>query len=261
MHLITSIPHSGEKIPDICPWLDGLEEKVLMCDVDRYVDRLYLEILKKFNIPYVLSLWHRFAVDLNRLPSDIDEDSVLGSLNKSGHFPRGFHWSITTKKEKIMPMPMSQNTHEELIKLIYEPFHRELQGLIQRLKKESNEQVLHLDLHSMPSMGTLEHRDPGEKRADIVISDSKGKSAQKELVDLVCQAYTQAGFKVAYNWPYYGGRLTELYGKPEQGHHTVQVELNRSLYMNEETKKYIPHLAEQTIVKLEKAISIIYENV
>jgi len=261
MHFIASIPHSGEKIPDICPWLNQLEEKVLMCDLDRYVDKLYLDILKKLNIPYVLTLWHRFAADLNRLPSDIDEDSVQGSLNKSGQYPRGFHWSITTKKEKIMTEPMSQKTHEDLVKLIYEPFHQELQGLIKRLKKESTQEILHLDLHSMPSVGTSEHRDPGEKRADVVVSDSKGKSANKKYVDLICQAYTQAGFKVAYNWPYYGGRLTEHYGKPELGHHTVQVELNRSLYMDEETKKFLPSLAQQTIVKLEKAITIIYENV
>ena len=98
----------------------------------------------------------------------------------------------------------------------------------------------------MPSLGTTEHRDPGERRADIVISDCHGQSSSSNFLDIVLLAYVKAGFKVAYNWPYYGGRVSEVYGRPSENHHVIQVELNRSLYMNETTKQLIPDLAEKT---------------
>ena len=109
----------------------------------------------------------------------------------------------------------------------------------------------------MTSQGTSEHRDPGELRADVVISDNEGKSAEREFVDLVIAAYARAGFKVAYNWPYVGGRITEQYGDPSRGQQVVQVELNRGLYMDESTKKIKNEAAAEITKKLERALSYI----
>ena len=111
----------------------------------------------------------------------------------------------------------------------------------------------------MPSVGTSEHKDPGQTRADIVVSDCSGTSSSAAFVDLVLAAYARAGLKVAYNWPYLGGRVTEHYGHPDRGHHTVQVELSRALYMNETTKKIEPkHLGLQE--KLKAALQYISQN-
>jgi N-formylglutamate amidohydrolase len=100
------------------------------------------------------------------------------------------------------------------------------------------------------------HRDPGERRADIVISDCYGKSCDSKYRDLVIASYVTAGFKVGYNWPYMGGRVTEVYGKPSEGQQAIQVELNRSLYMDEKTKELLPsHSAVQE--KILKALSYI----
>lgn len=68
-----SIPHSGEKIPDQTPWLNQLPEALLMSDVDRYVDRLYKPTLEELKIPFETTVWHRYAVDLNRIPEDISQ--------------------------------------------------------------------------------------------------------------------------------------------------------------------------------------------
>jgi len=248
MHLplFVSIPHSGEKVPEICPWLKGIPEPLLMCDVDRFVDQLYAPALQELQLPVVQTQWHRYAADLNRLPDDVDAGSVLGHARARGAFLRGFHWQITTKREVLMPAPMPLAAHEELVRLIYEPFHASVRQAAKNIRSAGNAEVFHLDLHSMPSLGTSEHLDPGERRAEIVVSDCKGKSSRSDFVDLVILSYVRAGFKVAYNWPYVGGRVSETYGHPEQGHHTVQVELNRSLYMNEETKQLEPrHQAVQ----------------
>lgn len=258
--LIVTIPHSGEKVPPQTPWLNSLPEEVLMCDVDRYVDFLYEPTLKKLEIPFVKTEWHRYAADLNRIPDDVDASSVEGNATAAGTHNRGFHWVITTYKHQVMPGPMSKKSHDELVTLIYEPFHASIRKLLSNLHADGFKKTFHIDAHSMPSVGTSEHRDPGERRADIVVSDSKGKSCDPKFRDLVIAAYVTAGFKVGYNWPYFGGRVTEQYGDPSRDQHTLQVEMNRSLYMDEQTKKLKPSEAKDVQEKVQKALGYIYAN-
>lgn len=251
-----SIPHSGEKVPDLTPWLNQLDEPILMSDVDRYVDQLYVPALTEFSIPFEKTEWHRYAVDLNRVPEDVDADSVVGSQNKSGKHSDGYHWVKTKNEVQLMPAPMSFENHKKLTELIYEPFHKGLRNHYSFFKNNGFEKVYHLDAHSMPSLGTRMHRDPGELRAEIVVSDCAAKSCSRKFRDLVIAAYVTSGFKVGYNWPYLGGRVTEMYGKPDQGQHAIQVELNRSLYMDETTKKIKPESTD-VAQKIKKALQYI----
>lgn len=253
-----TIPHSGEKVPDFCTWLQNLPEEVLMCDVDRFVDRLYEPTLHELQLPFLKTDWHRYAADLNRIPDDIDESSVVGAPFPKGANARGFHWVMTTTEIELMKRPMSPEQHQQLVQLIYEPFHQNIRNHYEKFKKQGAKEVFHLDLHSMPSLGTNQHRDPGERRADIVVSDCKGSSSRPDFVDLVVTSYVRAGFKVAYNWPYFGGRLSELYGRPAQGQNTVQVEVSRHLYMNEETKHLRPDIFSPTQLKLSDALKRVH---
>lgn len=251
-----SIPHSGERIPEQTPWLKTLPEEVLMSDVDRYVDALYGPALDQLKIPYQTTEWHRYAVDLNRFPTDVDQDSVIGSEKKSGTHPDGYHWVMTKNEIRLMPAPLTREIHKELTQLIFEPFHEGVRNHYAFFKNKNFKNVYHIDAHSMPSLGTRMHKDPGELRAEIVVSDCLGKSCSKNFRDLVIAAYATAGFKVGYNWPYVGGRVTEHYGKPESGKHAIQVELNRGLYMDEKTKKIKPeHVLVQK--KIQNALETI----
>ncbi len=240
--LMATMPHSGEKIPPEAGWLKALDEVTLMGDVDRYVDRLYETSLMELGIPFIKTEWHRYAADLNRLSTDVDVEAVVGATNPAGSFSRGFHWVYNTHGEKILQRPLSPEVHQQLVARVYTPFHESVRNLAQSLLAQGT--LYHLDLHSMPSLGTAQHRDPGEHRKDVVISDSKGKSCSSDFKDLVIESFSAEGFSVAYNWPYFGGRLTEQYGHPEANHHVVQVELNRSLYMNEVNKQISPHWPE-----------------
>jgi N-formylglutamate amidohydrolase len=257
--LLITIPHSGERVPDETPWLAKLPEVLLMYDVDRYVDRLYEPEIKRLGLKSVKTDWHRYAVDLNRLPDDVDQDSVEGHKNASGKFPRGLHWTITTTGERLQPHPMTQDLHDQLVTKYFEPFHKNVRDAMNELKKQSPT-IYHLDAHSMPSLGTKEHRDPGEYRADIVISDCDGTSCSAEYRDVVIAAYERAGFKIRVNWPYKGGRVTETYGRPREGVHSIQVELNRSLYMDEATKGLKPELFNETQMKISKALEGVYAS-
>lgn len=257
---MVTIPHSGEKVPDQAPWLKSLPEEILMCDVDRYVDRLYEPSLKALHIPFVKTEWHRYAVDLNRVPEDVDAATLQGSLTAVGTHNRGFHWQVTTYNHQLMPGPIDAKTHTQLKELIYDPFHASVKKLYQDFKDQGAKKIFHLDAHSMPSVGTKMHKDPGEHRADIVVSDASGRCASENYVDLVITSYVRAGFKVGYNWPYLGGRVTEQYGKPSIGHEVLQVELNRQLYMDETSKKLKESAAQAASQKINKALVRILEN-
>jgi len=253
-NLFVSIPHSGEKIPIEAGWLKRLPEVVVMRDVDRFVDRIYVESLKSLTVPVIVTPWHRYAADLNRFPTDIDPSTVIGSTETFGKFQRGFHWSVTTLGETLLTEPITMELHDQIVKKYFEPFHEEIQKTVASARTQYKN-VYHIDAHSMPSLGTKEHRDPGQFRTDFVISDQNGTSCSERFKDLVIKAYEEQGFSVTYNWPYLGGRITEHYGKPANGHHTIQIELNRKLYMNEETKQYLPQKAEQIIPKIKNALS------
>ncbi len=259
-----TISHAGEKVPSEVTWLENLPETVLMCDVDRYVDLLYQPALDFLNIPSVVTPWHRYVVDLNRLPSDLDALSVQGAEDpENSRFKKGIglHWARTTKGDTLISEPMSEALHLTLVELYYRPFHEQVESAYKTFFDQGHRRVLQIDAHSMPSQGTEAHPDPGEKRSEIVVSDLKGKSCDSDFTDIVITAFRDmAGFEVAYNWPYVGGRVTERYGMPGDGQNAIQVELNRALYMNETTKKLEEVKASQVKMQIQKALSYIHEN-
>ena len=101
-----------------------------------YVDILYKPALAQLEIPFELTEWHRYAVDLNRIPTDVDEMSVEGAPKKAGTHPDGYHWVMTKNEIKLMYAPITQKTHEELTQLIYEPFHQSVRNDYENFQKK-----------------------------------------------------------------------------------------------------------------------------
>src|ERR1035437_6473198 len=102
MAFFITCPHAGERVPEEAGWLKGLPERLLMCDVDRYVDLLYEPVAGEFKIPFIKTEWHRYSGDLNRFPEDVDASTVKGNSNPAGQYRRGFLWQITTTNQVLM---------------------------------------------------------------------------------------------------------------------------------------------------------------
>jgi N-formylglutamate amidohydrolase len=149
---------------------------------------------------------------------------------------------------------MSVELHTQLLRDYYQPFHKSVQALRQALRAQFSE-VFHLDLHSMPSVGTSLHPDPGEARAEVVVSDQHGESADAAFKDLVMDSLQAQSLQVAYNWPYVGGGITQTYGDPKKGFHTVQIELNRALYMDEHSKQLLSEKLPEMQARLQAALA------
>lgn len=271
--LFVSIPHSGVKIPFEAHWLRAIDSSVLMCDVDAFVDDLYSPALEEFKVPSVFFEWHRYSVDVNRFSEDVSPWTVEVSerilkrkkikdnykQRKKNPPPTDVHWHKTTKGDLLISKALSKKIHDDLIKKYFNPFHQKLKKQIIKFKKAGNKNIYLLDLHSMPSRGLNFHRDTGETRKQVVISDNEGKSCSKAFRDLVLRAYKVAGFEVGLNWPYTGGAIIQHYGQPDCDQHCLQVELNRKLYINERTKNKTSNY-KQIQIQLRQAMAYIIQH-
>jgi N-formylglutamate deformylase len=119
------------------------------------------------------------------------------------------------------------------IERVYRPYHRTLRELLDGVRSRHGV-VWHVDWHSMKSVGNAMTPDgPGAVRPDVVVSDRDGASAAPALTEAVVETLRERGYRVAVNDPYKGGAIVARYGRPAEGVHSVQVELNRALYLEE----------------------------
>jgi N-formylglutamate deformylase len=106
--------------------------------------------------------------------------------------------------------------------------------------RERHGYSIHLNCHSMPAVAaTYATEFPGLVHADFVIGDRDGSTAAPALSQLVCEVLRGFGYDVAYNHPYKGVELVRRNGDPTAHRHSIQVEVNRKLYMDEATLQ--PH--------------------
>src|SRR5262249_49348059 len=94
--------------------------------------------------------------------------------------------------------------------------------------------VWHVNWHSMKSVGNAMTPDgAGAKRADFVVSDRDGASAAPRLTELIVETLREFGYSVSVNNPYKGGTIVQRFGAPARGVSSLQVEINRALYLDE----------------------------
>jgi N-formylglutamate deformylase len=126
---------------------------------------------------------------------------------------------------------------QERVRDLWQPFHDALRGLIETTRRDFGA-CLVIDCHSMPG-GSLSARDA----ADVVLGDAHGTTCGPRAMRGMEAALTELGFSVRRNDPYAGGYITRHYGRPREGVHVVQFELNRALYMDEVGIERLPGFA------------------
>jgi N-formylglutamate deformylase len=116
---------------------------------------------------------------------------------------------------------------------VYRPYHDALDALIDETRA-AHGRVWHLNWHSMKSVGnTMTPDGPVRRNVDAVVSDMEGRSAARAVTECVVSALRDLGYRVAVNDPYKGGEIVKRVGAPALGVHSVQVEVNRALYLDE----------------------------
>jgi N-formylglutamate amidohydrolase len=246
--VVVSVPHAGTAYPAHDALFAHADTQGMLRDADLFVDRLYAHAPDQ-GAALVCASISRYVLDLNRSPRDVDL-KVCPELSQPGRpNPRGLIWRLSTDGKTILPRPLTLEEVEDRIRHIHRPYHEKLRSLLEDRKQKFGFAIL-LDGHSMPSVGRATHSDPGTRRADIVPGNLEGRSCDARLTNLVVGHFENAGYQVECNAPYKGGFITQSFGRPSDGIHTIQIEINRDLYMDEEKTAYddekagrlIPHL-------------------
>lgn len=239
--LVLDSPHSGSVYPDDFQYCCPLP--VLRRAEDAYVDELY-GTAPEFGATLIAAEFPRSYVDANRAADDIDPTLLAGELppglrlrpvSRIGLLRRHARPGIPIYDRRLSP-----NEVLSRIERYYRPYHAELAATCDRLHAEFGA-LWHIDCHSMPSTGgrasgreSGPDRQKGE-RGDFVLGDRDGTTCDPGFTDFVAGFLRGLGYEVRVNDGYKGVEIVRRHGRPEANRHSLQIEIDRSLYMNQKT--------------------------
>lgn len=244
--VVVDVPHAGEWIPPEVLGELAVGGQTLRRDLDLYVDQLW-QAAPSMGATLICSTVSRYVVDLNRAPDDVSPETVLGAqaIERPGYYKeRGVVWRTTTDGVPVMAAPMTPEAFARRIATFHTPYHDAIDAELERVRAQFGFAIL-IDGHSMPSLGRRGHTDAGALRADIVPGDLDGASCAGSLRRMVVDTYREHGYRVAPNEPYKGGWITRRWGRPRDHIHALQIEVNRRLYMDEDTFRIKPRGLER----------------
>tara|TARA_R110002074_G_scaffold116613_1_gene248027 strand:+ start:5563 stop:6423 length:861 start_codon:yes stop_codon:yes gene_type:complete len=233
--VVFASPHSGRDYAWSFLRTTVLDEHAIRSSEDAFVDHLF-ECVPQFGASFIMAGAPRAYVDLNRSSDELDPALIEG-VRRQGHNPRvasglGVIPRVVANGRPIYRGKMTRSEAEHRIQSFWHPYHDKLQELLDAAHRRHGQAVL-IDCHSMPHEAMDGVARSGMRRPDVVLGDRFGAAAAGEVVDRVEAAFAAAGFKVTRNTPFAGAYITQAYGRPSRGQHAVQVEIDRSLYMNE----------------------------
>lgn len=232
--VVFASPHSG-RLYDWSFLQDTiLDERQIRSSEDAYVDLLF-DAVPDFGAPLLAADAPRAYVDLNRGAEELDPALVVGVrrqvLNARISSGLGVIPRVVAGARAIYRGKITLSEAQTRLAEIWYPYHQTLQNLLDDNVKQFGQAIL-IDCHSMPHEAVRSMTQNGA-RPEIVLGDRHGASADRAIVDQVADAFRAAGFVVARNAPFAGAYIAQHYGRPTYNQHVVQVEIDRSLYMNE----------------------------
>lgn len=237
--LVLDSPHSGETYPD------DFDHAPSRADVrqaeDTHVARLWHGALDH-GATLVEAVFPRAYIDPNRSTADIDP--ALFAVTERWPHPVvpsrkteqgiGLVWRLARHGVPMYARKLSVAEVARRIDTCWRPYHDALDAAIDARHREFGA-VWHLDCHSMPAVGDVMADDPGRARADFVLGDRDGSTCAAAFTRFVGSWLEQRGYSVAVNDPYKGVEIVRRHGRPAERRHSLQVEVNRRLYMDETT--------------------------
>ena len=252
--VIFASPHSGRIYPESFLKRAACDLKTLRLNEDAHLDSLF-EAVIHHGAPLLSARFPRCFVDVNRAPDELPpswRDDGAASLTARAEAGFGVIPLMIAKEKPIYLSHPPREIALERLKYLYDPYHKALTSLIERSIARFGRAII-IDCHSMPGFAAM-----GARRADIVLGDRYGLSCSAATISAVERAFVQAGYQVKRNSPYAGGYVTTHYGRsaqdPQRASETVQIEINRDLYLNPVTLELKPHHYQTLLRNLDRII-------
>ena len=233
--VVFASPHSGRRYPAEFLEMSKLDRQTIRRSEDAFIDELFSPAAE-FGAPLLRAHFPRAYVDASREPFELDPAMFSAPLPDwvNAHSPRvsaglGSVAKIVAGGAEIYNGPLDFDEVQARIKAHYVPYHQALETLI-------NDAVevfgccLVIDCHSMPSLAVPNF---GRPHPDVVLGDCHGSSCNGDISRMIETSLRDIGLSVIRNKPYAGGHTTRHYSRPTAGVQTIQIEINRALYMDE----------------------------
>ena len=235
--LVLDSPHSGEHYPD--DFDHAPPREVVRQAEDTHVARLY-RTAPALGATLIEATFPRAYIDANRGLDDIDPTMLadawplpLAASRKTGQ-GMGLLWRIARGGAPMYDRKLTSAEVERRIDRWYRPYHAALSAELDGLHRTFGA-VWHINCHSMPAVGDANADDAGRSRKDFVLGDRDGTTCAQEFTALVADTVAGFGYSVAINDPYKGVEIVRRHGRPGERRNSLQIELNRRLYMDERT--------------------------
>lgn len=234
--VVLSVPHAGRAYSAALLRASRLPLDRLESLEDRLVDRL---VWRAVNAGAAAIVAHapRAEIDLNREEREIDPATVIPSppIGAVLQSPRtrgglGLIPSRIAGAGAIWRHRIGQDELRRRVERIHRPYHAALAEALARAREAFGIAIL-LDCHSMPPRAASAAGEPG-----LVFGDRHGTSIAPDLLDAALSAARGAGYEAVCNHPYAGGYITLRHGRPLSGVHALQLEIDRSLYLQNDLR-------------------------
>ena len=238
--LVLDSPHSGSEYPE--DFHAAVAPELLRQSEDSFVDELYAGG-PALGATLVIANFPRSYIDPNRSLLDIDA-SILDAPWPGPALPSrksalgiGLIWRLLDSGEAIYARKLSVDEVKERIVRFHQPYQRAVKDALDAAHDHFGA-VWHINCHSMPAMsGRISEEGPGKPRADFVLGDRDGSTCEPEFTALVAKTLRDLGYTVKINDPYKGVELVRAFSDPAAQRHSLQIEVNRRLYMDERTRE------------------------
>jgi len=235
--LVLDSPHSGEWYPED---FDHAPARTIVRQAeDTHVGRLWAHA-PSLGATLVEAHFPRAYIDANRSLADIDTELLADAWpdpvapSRKTQQGIGLVWRVARTG---MPMYARKLTSAEVrarIERCWRPYHAALDAAVDGAHRAFGG-VWHVNCHSMPAVGDAMADDAGRERADFVLGDRDGTTCEPAFTALVADTVRALGYRVAINDPYKGVEIVRKHGRPAENRHSLQIEVKRTLYMDEET--------------------------
>ena len=235
--LVLDSPHSGEDYP--ADFDHAAPRSAVRQAEDTHVARLWRGALAH-GATLVEAHFPRAYLDANRGLEDVDPALFAEGerwpgpvrVTRKTEQGVGLVWRLARGGVPMYARGLSVEEVERRIRTCWHPYHDAVARALDERHRAFGA-VWHVNCHSMPAVGDALSDDPGRERADVVLGDRDGTTCEAAFTRLVAEAFASHGYSVAVNDPYKGVELVRRHGRPAEGRHSLQVELKRTLYMDE----------------------------
>ena len=245
--LILDSPHSGTTYPeDFNHQADFMK---LRQAEDTYVDELFdFENGEKLGAAMLRAEFPRSYIDTNRSEKDFSPEDLLEDTNHvcdiqfapsvKSKLGIGLIWlRVPPDGEPMYASKIHPDTLMHRVNQYHRPYHQALQRIMNQTYNRFGK-FYHINCHSMQNHASAMSEQPkGTVRPDFVIGDRDGTTSEKDFRDVIVSCLKHLRYDVTINDPYKGVELVAAYSNPSLHKNSIQVEINRKLYMDEVTRE------------------------